>query len=72
MPEFKATLTETPLSNNQMIYRAEDGWVRIIATVPYSLMFWDWLRAFGHRAQLVSLASRVDALWDHDLAQPDH
>lgn len=40
-PAFKSILTETPLSENQVIKPAEDGWFRVSATVPDSLAFWD-------------------------------
>ncbi len=70
-PAFKAILTETPLSESQVIKPAEDGWVRVSAKVPDSLAFWDWLRAFGHRAHLVEPAHRVEAMWDDHLARPD-
>lgn len=68
--EIGDVLTETPLSDDQVIESSEDGWVRVSATVPDSLAFWDWLRAFGHRADLIEPAERADALWDDHLARP--
>jgi predicted DNA-binding transcriptional regulator YafY len=70
VPDLGHILTETPLSDDQVIEPAEDGWVRVSATVPDSLAFWDWLRAFGHRAELVEPEERVDALWDDYMARP--
>lgn len=61
-------LRETPVSLDQRISIDREGWMRVSATVPDSIWFWDWLRGFGHRAYLVEPAERAESYWDEGLA----
>ena len=63
-------LQETPLSADQQVEELEDDWLRITATVPDNLWFWDWLRGFGMRAKLIEPADRVRNLRRYPKAKP--
>lgn len=63
-------LRETPLSSDQQVTDLDDGWLRIEATVPDNLWFWDWLRGFGTRVRLIAPADRVRHLRRYPRATP--
>ena len=47
-------LQETPLSADQSIAAAQDGWVRVVATVPRTSQLIWWLRGFGPEIEVVA------------------
>jgi len=63
-------LKETALSADQQVEDLNKGWLRITATVPDNLWFWDWLRGFGMRARLIEPADRVRNLRRYPRATP--
>lgn len=51
-----SAVTDTPLAEDQVIEKCEDGWFEVRATVPNTVELRAWMRGFGSEAELVSPA----------------
>ena len=55
-PTAVSAVTDTPLSEDQVIAECDDGWIEVRATVPNTVELRAWIRGFGDEAILVSPA----------------